>query len=134
MLTYAISKFAVYSAWCYLGLYLLAGRASLFGALKFGAMRWCLGLVFGFAAAIFLGSVSEKSVATLYVGVYVPLRIVEWSIMAVLLTRGEPALRIAVRNPKSWLWVAGGIAVSFASDLLSPEGMAGRFCVGRCLC
>jgi hypothetical protein len=39
-----------------------------------------------------------------------------------------------VRGPRTWLWILGGIVVSFASDLLSPEGMAGRFCVGRCLC
>jgi hypothetical protein len=32
-------------------------------------------------------------------------------------------------------WVAGGILVSFASDMVSPEMIEeGRFCVGRCLC
>ncbi len=133
MLFYAIAKFFAYSAWCLLGLYLFA-RPSVVGALKFGAVRWLLGMAFGAAAAIGLGSVSQESVTTLYFGVYVPLRIVEWSIMVPLLARGGPASQTLIRNPKTWLWILGGIAVSFASDLASPEGMAGRFCVGRCLC
>ena len=31
-------------------------------------------------------------------------------------------------------WVLGGIVVSFATDAVSPDGLAGGFCVGRCLC
>jgi len=31
-------------------------------------------------------------------------------------------------------WCAGGILVSFVADFASPEGVAGHFCVGRCLC
>jgi hypothetical protein len=134
MLLYALVKFLVYAAWCFPGLYLFAARPSLIGALKFGAVRWLLGLGFGLVVAIGLGSVSAKSVATLYLGIYMPLRVVEWSIMAVLLSRGGPGGRTLHCNPQTWLWVIGGIAVSFASDLASPDGMAGRFCVGRCLC
>ena len=134
MLLYAVAKFVAYAVWCFFGLYLFAARPSLVGALKFGAVRWLLGLAFGLLAAVGLGSVSAQSVSALYVGVYVPLRVIEWSIMARLVVRGEPASRTLIRNPKTWVWVLGGIAVSFASDLASPEGMAGRFCVGRCLC
>ena len=113
---------------------LFGARASVLGALKFGAVRWLLGLAFGLLAAISLGSVSAPSVAALYVSVYVPLRVIEWSIMLALVTPGPPALRALIRRPRTWLWVLGGIAVSFATDVASPEGMAGRFCVGRCLC
>ena len=134
MLLYAVAKFVAYAAWCFFGLYLFRARPSLVGALTFGAVRWLLGLAFGLFAAIVLGSVSVQSVARLYVGVYVPLRVIEWSIMVGLVTRGTPSLRTAIRSPAAWLWVLGGIVVSFASDLASPEGMAGRFCVGRCLC
>ena len=134
MLLYAAAKFVAYAIWCLLGLHQFAARPSLLGALKFGAVRWLLGLAFGLAAAIGLGSVSQQSVATLYFGLYVPLRVIEWSIMVSLLARGGPASHTLIRNPKAWLWVLGGIAVSFATDLASPEGMAGRFCVGRCLC
>lgn len=134
MLLYALAKFVVYAAWCFYGLRLFAARPSLVGALKFGAVRWLLGLFFGVAAALGLGSVPAQSVAVLYVGVYVPLRVIEWLILAVLLARGVSGVHSLIRSPKTWLWVAGGIAVSFASDLASPDGMAGRFCVGRCLC
>jgi hypothetical protein len=88
---------------------------------------------FGFSGFYFFGSVSKDSVATLYVFVYLPLRIFEWSLIGIILTRGDPTLRIAVRNPKLWLWVAGGVAVSFTSDLLSPEYITDKFCVGRCM-
>jgi len=134
MLLYAVAKFVAYAAWCFFGLYLFGARPSLGGALKFGAVRWLLGLAFGLFAAIGLGSVSAQSVATLYVSVYVPLRIIEWSIMVGLVARGASGPRTLIGSPRTWLWVLGGIAVSFASDLASPEGMAGRFCVGRCLC
>lgn len=134
MLLYALIKFVAYAVWCFYGLHLFAVRASLLGALKFGAARWLLGLFFGFAAAIALGSVSAQSVAVVYFSVYIPLRVIEWLIMVALLSRGVSSLHSWIRYPKTWLWVLGGIAVSFASDLMSPEGMAGRFCVGRCLC
>lgn len=94
---------------------------------------WLLGLTFGAIAGIALGSVSRESVARLYVSVYAPLRVVEWLIMAIAMQR-EHSVTSALRSPRVWLWVLGGIAVSFVSDLASPEGMAGRFCVGRCLC
>jgi hypothetical protein len=135
MLFYAITKLVVYCAWCLLGLWLLApARATLGSAAKYGLLRWLIGLGFGVVAAVALGSVSRESVATLYVGVYAPLRVVEWAIMAVLIQRLSTSGAAALRSPKAWLWVAGGIVVSFASDLASPEGMDGRFCVGRCLC
>lgn len=97
-------------------------------------MRWLLGLAFGVGAAFVLGSVPPDSVTRLYFGVYVPLRIVEWSIMAALISRSASAPNMRARSPGAWLWALGGIAVSFATDLASPEGMEGRFCVGRCLC
>jgi len=134
MLLYALAKFVAYSLWCYLGLRLLAQRETLFSALKFGALRWFIGLAFGIAAGISLGAISPQSVTALYFGVYVPLRIIEWSILGVLIARESLESGSIARNRVAWLWVIGGVAVSFATDLLSPEGMEGRFCVGRCLC
>jgi hypothetical protein len=135
MLFYALVKFFSYSLWCLLGLYLLApSRVSPWRALGYGALRWLLGLFFGVVVAIALGSVSSESVGALYFGVYVPLRVIEWAIMAYLIHQGFSVWRSPARNARVWLWVLGGIIVSFASDLASPEGMAGRFCVGRCLC
>lgn len=134
MLLYALTKFVAYAVWCFYGLHLFAAPPSLLGALKFGAVRWLLGVVFGLAAALVLGSVSTQSVAVLYFSIYIPLRIIEWFVIVVLIARGVSSLHWLIRTPKTFLWVLGGIAVSFASDLASPEGMAGRFCVGRCLC
>jgi hypothetical protein len=133
-LVYAVTKFFAYALWCWIGLRLFApAHASLPRSLKYGALRWLIGLVFGIAAGIALGSVSRESVTRLYFSVYTPLRVAEWLIMAIVMSR-ERSLAPALRSPRVWLWILGGIAVSFASDLASPEGMAGRFCVGRCLC
>ena len=134
MLFYALAKYGAYSLWCFVGLYLLARTANLKGALKFGAVRWLLGLAFGIGAAIGLGSIDSQDVAVLYFSVYIPLRIVEWSIMALIINKTPLRELSIITVLKALLWIAGGIAVSFATDLLSPEGMAGRFCVGRCLC
>jgi len=131
---YAVAKFLAYSLWCWIGLRMFApASAPLQRALKYGALRWLIGLAFGIAAGIALGSVSRESVTRLYFSVYTPLRVAEWLIMAIVLP-GERSMASALRSPRVWLWILGGIAVSFASDLASPEGMAGRFCVGRCLC
>jgi hypothetical protein len=134
VLLYALAKFIAYSLWSYLGLHLLADRRTLEGALKFGAFRWLLGVAFGVAAAVVLGPIPSESVTTLYFGVYVPLRIVEWTILAVVIAGSSRAQRSVVRSRGAWLWVLGGVAISFVTDLASPEGMSGRFCVGRCLC
>lgn len=135
MIVYALSKFLVYCLWCAVGLRLFApARLTFVDSIKYGSLRWLIGLGFGVLAAIALGSVSRESVAALYVGVYLPLRVIEWSIMAYLIARPSDSPMSLIGRPSAWLWVLGGIVVSFASDLASPEGMAGRFCVGRCLC
>jgi hypothetical protein len=132
MIFYAVTKFAAYCLWCWLGVRLLTAVPATAGsAIKLGAIRWMLGLAFGVAAGIAIGSIPVESVASLYFATYIPLRLVEWSIMAALVggaPRGVPT------SVTTWWWLLGGVAVSFASDLASPEGMAGRFCVGRCLC
>ncbi|MDR2080855.1 MAG: hypothetical protein LBP54_03070 [Campylobacteraceae bacterium] len=129
MILYAATKFVAYVLWCLFGQYLFT-RPSFSGAIAYGAFRWILGFVFGVGVALALGSISEDSVAKLYFGIYIPLRIVEWSIMVCLIDKSK----MPHANPKAWLWILGGIAVSFASDFASPDGMEGRFCVGRCLC
>lgn len=135
MIFYALIKFVAYCCWCFVGLRIFAPeRATLAGSVKYGSIRWLVGLGFGMAAAVALGSVSSESVAALYFGVYVPLRIVEWAIVLLLMRGASSQDASLLRNPRAWFWVAGGIVVSFASDAASPEGMAGRFCVGRCLC
>lgn len=134
-LSYALVKFLAYSAWCYLGLRLLAPAAARVpGALGYGGLRWLLGLGLGVLVFLLLGTRSPDSVATTYFALYTPLRVLEWGLMAVLMT---PRHRGAADAPLRWLrlgWIVGGVGVSFLTDLVSPAGLAGKFCVGRCLC
>lgn len=38
-------------------------------------------------------------------------------------------------SPRLYTWIICGAAVSFLTDMVSPEMLnEGRFCVGRCLC
>ena len=131
MIVYAVAKYLVYSLWCYVGLRTLAGQmTSLRHALGFGAIRWLLGLVLGLLVFIAVSSVDRTSVAVLYFAIYTPLRVLEWTVMTWLMLRQHPQASARARLA----WVFGGIVVSFMTDAVSPDGLAGRFCVGRCLC
>ena len=131
MIVYAVAKYLVYSLWCYVGLSTLAGQmTALRHALGFGAVRWLLGLVLGLVVFIAVGSVDRTSLAVLYFAIYTPLRVLEWTVMTWLMLRQHPQVSARAR----FAWVLGGIVVSFVTDAVSPEGLAGRFCVGRCLC
>jgi hypothetical protein len=132
MLLYAAVKYLAYALWCYFGLRLFATQASAGAAFKYGAIRWMLGLFLGFSVGLALGSVDPDRAGRLYFFIYTPLRVVEWGVIAVLMLRTAPLSRLL--GARTWLWIAGGIAVSFLSDLVSPEGLAGKFCAGRCLC
>jgi hypothetical protein len=131
MIVYAIAKYLVYSLWCYVGLRMLAGRMTpLRSALGFGAVRWLFGLVLGLVVFLAVGSVDRTSLAVLYFGIYTPLRLLEWTVMTWLMLRHHSHASVGAR----FAWVLGGIVISFATDAVSPDGLAGRFCVGRCLC
>ena len=131
MIVYAIAKYLVYSVWCYVGLRTLGGQMTpLRQALGLGAVRWSLGLVLGLVVFFASGSVDRTSLAVLYFGIYTPLRLFEWTVMTWLILRQHPQTSSRARIA----WVLGGLVISFATDAVSPDGLAGRFCVGRCLC
>jgi hypothetical protein len=125
---YVLVKLAVYTAWCWLGLRLWR-PAPVWSALGFGTLRLGIGVMFG--VAIFLAVPAQRDdVIWKYLLIYSPVRLVEWFIVAWIIRRNNEN-----RAPKSALWwCLGGIVVSFAADFASPEGVAGHFCVGRCLC
>jgi hypothetical protein len=133
IVVYAIAKYLAYSAWCYAGLSLASpGVKKGAASLKLGAVRWLIGLFFGIGIFFVVGSIDADAAARMYFLVYSPVRVVEWGIMAVLI-----AQRVRTESPSILqfsIWCVGGILVSFLTDLLSPEGIQGRFCVGRCLC
>jgi hypothetical protein len=128
-LIYVVVKLACYSAWCWLGLRLWQPDAARpMRAAVFGFRRLAIGVVAGICI-FFLVPAQSYNLLWKYIEIYAPVRLVEWSILALILRRKH------TRGPAtSLLWSVGGIVVSFAADLASPEGLAGRFCVGRCLC
>jgi len=132
---YAVAKFLSYSAWCYAGLRVVnPGLAQARVSLSLGALRWLLGLAFGIALFFAIGSIDAEAAARTYFLVYSPVRVVEWGIIAFAIASRAGVESRTVATRRLLLWCLGGVLVSFATDLLSPEGLQGRFCVGRCLC
>ena len=134
ILLYGAVKFLAYSAWCHAGLRLAGSSADAASSLLLGAARWGIGLLFGIVIFFAVGSIDAAAAARTYFAVYTPVRIVELVIMLfVIAVRVQPD-SMAMANPRLRLWCVGGMLVSFLTDVLSPEGVQGRFCVGRCLC
>jgi hypothetical protein len=135
MLLYAVAKFLAYSAWCYFGISVITSvKPSVPSAIGFGVVRWLFGLFFGMIIFLSVPLDSNANIALTYFSVYTPVRIVEWGIVAFLIFGRAQSHEASCSLLRAIAWVVGGIVVSFLSDLLSPEGLAGRFCVGRCFC
>lgn len=137
-------KFAAYTAWCYLGLHKFRPQPKppIAGAVAYGFLRLFLGFFFGVLIWLLssslmsqLGYGFSQNVIT-YVLVYVPVRWVEWTIMAMIIVPGSHAFsRWAVgtsRNDR--LWRLGGIAISCAADIPLIMDLGGVIPVGRFLC
>ena len=132
---YVAVKLIAYISWCWFGLRIWhAGSAIVLRAIAMGVLRLAIGIGFGitiFGATLLLsGPISAEHLIWKYIAIYAPIRMVEWSILAWIIGR-----RSETQTRLTWvLWCLGGIVVSFVSDFASPEGVAGHFCVGRCLC
>jgi hypothetical protein len=135
IILYAGIKLLAYSLWCGLGLR-LAGGAPVrpWMSARLGGIRWLIGLAFGVALFLLIGSIAAADAARLYFLVYTPVRAVEWGIMAILIRRQIHHDSRSSGAAALVLWCIGGMVLSFLTDLVSPEGLQGRFCVGRCLC
>lgn len=132
-------KFAAYVGWCTLGLKLhgQTTRIALKGLL-WGIVRLMMGMVFGLVAIFFLANVvfqaSHNSVAT-YASVYVPVRWIEWSLMAIFFDHGHRTLKsfLGGSSRASVGWKVGGIVISCLADIpmmLSIGGLP----IGRFMC
>jgi hypothetical protein len=88
-----------------------------------------IGILFGISI-FFIIPVRSDDVLWKYLTIYTPVRWVEWLILAWILRRNLQRTGLVTTLG----WCAGGILVSFVADFASPEGVAGHFCVGRCLC
>jgi len=129
-LLYVLVKLTCYTLWCWIGLRLWRqGSATAIRSLGMGFLRLMIGVSFG--VAIFFAVPTDRSnLLWKYIEIYAPVRMLEWFIVVLIIRRAWNK----VVSPSSLLWCVGGIVVSFAADLASPEGLAGHFCVGRCLC
>lgn len=138
LLIYIAVKYVAYAAWCALGVHLLRVASShLSSSLLFGFARLLIGGCFGIAVFLVGGMMHLAPPAhplVMYFGVYAPIRLVEWSIMAYWIADGSKT----VDSAKLCVWILGGIAVSHLADipmfLLLHGGPGEMLPVGRFLC
>jgi hypothetical protein len=137
-------KFVAYTTWCYLGLSRFRGdtRPSWTTSVCYGLVRLFMGLFFGvviwFASSVVLARLGyglPQNVLT-YLLVYVPVRWVEWTIMALIILPGSfPFWRWAVcTGARDRLWRLGGIAISCLADIPLILSLGGVIPTGRFLC
>jgi len=143
-LLYFGGKFLAYSSWCYFGLRVSRPQNSptLGRAFLYSSIRLFLGLFFG-VLIYFLSSalitalvpgLPENLIA--YLCVYVPVRWIEWTIMALLILPGpiSPLQWIAGGGRADRLWRLGGIVISCLADIPLIVSLGGVIPVGRFLC
>jgi hypothetical protein len=130
-LAYLLTKFAANSGWCFIGLRWFdpSRDRKVRGSLFYGFLRLLMGVFFGmgiFLAALTMNNAVKNSILTYFV-VYVPVRIVEWSLMLMILRRqGAAAQHLA--------WVAGGVVISCLADIPLGVMEGGLVPVGRPFC
>ena len=137
MTRYILIKFAAYALWSMVGLRFLGNPPAAFGrlvgvGLGLGALRLALGVGFGVAVFLFAGLLPIHGTLRDYIAIYAPVRVVEWAVLYFMIRSRGNALGWG--DYRVWIWIALGIAVSFAADMASPIPPKEHFCIGRCLC
>lgn len=141
-LLYIGIKFLAYSGWIFWGQHTLRHEPapSPFGALALGFLRLCLGLFFGVLIYLLsatllshLGNGLAPNILT-YLAVYVPVRWLEWSIMAVILAPGSFLQFFFGAAKPDRMWRLGGIIISCLADIPLIIGLGGVIPTGRFLC
>jgi len=140
---YLFPKYILYAAWCYLGLRLFRSASESWGndALVYGFYRLLLGFGFGFlvflAAAALAPSdnAGRDNTALEYILVYLPVRWMEWTIMAAIIIPGSNSWSrwFSGLTKADRLWRVGGIAISFLGDA-SLFYLVKYISIGRILC
>jgi len=137
-------KFVAYSFWCYVALCKLRrdDQPRFMLALGFGFLRLFMGLFFGILIWLLSSSLMSvlgyglpQNVLT-YILVYVPVRWIEWTIMAVILLPGWYSFsRWSIgTGVNDRLWRLGGIAISCLADIPMIMDLGGVIPTGRFLC
>jgi len=138
---YLAVKYVAYTGWMFFGLCKLRNEQSpLFRSSLLGLFRLGLGFFFGvliylLSSALMsqLGFSSGSSIIT-YLAVYVPVRWIEWSIMAALLIPGSFAQFFVGAAKPDRLWRVGGIVISCLADIPLVVSLGGVIPTGRFLC
>lgn len=141
-LLYILTKLLAYIGWMYVGLRVLPGesRASAARAFFLGMLRLFLGLLFAVVIYLFssallthLGFGLAANVLT-YLSVYVPVRWLEWSLMAALVLSPSISQFLLGTGKTDRLWRAGGIVLSCLADIPLIVSLGGVIPTGRFLC
>jgi len=141
---YFVVKLIAYCFWCYVGLRLFQPAAKLLPlrGIGFGILRLFMGFFFGIliyllssALITHIGAGLPENTIT-YIAVYVPIRWIEWSIMAALLLRGLTSTSpwILGSNPRDRYWRFGGILISCLADIPLIVSLGGVIPTGRFMC
>ncbi len=143
-LLYPLVKLLAYSFWCYLGLRNFRppmngvySRSAMYGFFRL-LMGFFFGVVIWMMSTVVLSHIGyglPQNILT-YVLVYVPVRWVEWSIMAVLIVPDSfPLVRwISGTSPRDRNWRLGGIIISCLADIPLIASLGGVIPTGRFLC
>jgi hypothetical protein len=136
---YGLVKTGAYMGWSYWGAKIHGhhDRLLLKGVL-YGLIRVVMGGVLGLVLILWLVNMLSQathSSVLLYLAVYVPVRWMEWSIMAVVMDREHRSLKnfLVGRTGSSLLWRAGGIVISCLADVPMMI-VTGGLPIGRFMC
>lgn len=130
---FLVTKFVAYSGWCWWALRLFGVPSEeplLRRALLLGFLRLGLGLGLGWLMVLMLSVVAPEQnrlglSLPLLIGGFVALRWLEWSYIGALAGGHARSLRTILlgRQLRENLWRAGGLAVSFGTDLAGVFGV-----------
>jgi len=147
---YVLAKFVAYTVWCGVGIQLLWSlerRANVQGAtaagtrtwrkwllaVVYGALRLLMGVFFGLIiwivgtmVAANIWGAPHRDVLT-YLLVYVPIRWVEWTILAWIIARSSA-------GKLGYGWRLGGIGISCLADIPLIAAMGWALPLGRFFC
>lgn len=141
---YFVVKLIAYCLWCYVGLCFFQSTAKglPLRALAWGIFRLFMGFFFGILIYLVssglithIGSGLPQNTIT-YLVVYVPVRWIEWSIMAAFLSRAATNTSpwILGENARDRYWRLGGIAISCLADIPLIISLGGVIPTGRFMC
>lgn len=143
-LIYPSIKFLAYSFWCYVALRNFRPPMNdlYTRSLLFGFLRLVMGLFFGLAIWMVgafvlsrIGSGIPQNIIA-YLLIYVPVRWIEWSIMAGLIVPDSFSFVqwISGTSPRDRNWRLVGIAISCLADIPLIISFRGIIPTGRILC